>query len=394
MRYAVVLFAVLVLAGCSREENAAAAVEEVTPTAPREVVLAPRAQTEAGLKLEQANVRSIPETLRATGRLTTNENRTWRVGAITEGRIVTVFANPGDRVRRGQVLARMHSHDIIESRAEYRRAVADLEKLKSAETYALRARDRARRLHALKAASLEQVEHAENELRQAQAAAANGAVEVERTRLHLTDFLQIPVQSGEDEEADLIPIEAPEAGVLLARNVTPGTVVAAGGEAFVITDPSVLWMMASITEENLSRVRVGQRVNVYVQAYGRQAFRGRIARLDAIVDPTTRTVQARVEVPNAGLRLRPEMYATAEIEAGGSAPAMLISADAPQEIHGQTSVFVRVAPDRFAARPVELGRTVGDLVEVQNGLEEGATIVTRGSFLLKSQLLKSTIADE
>lgn len=392
----------VVLAGCSRERPEPVQAVATAPAPSQQfVVLEPAAQKEAGILAETVELRSLPRTLQATGRIAVNENQTWRVGAITEGRIIRVYANVGDVVPQGYVLARMHSHDIHESRAQYRRALAERARLKTSESYAQRVRDRARRLFELKAASLEQLEQAEAALRNTQTELANAEVEVERTRKHLVEFLEIPVEEPKEHKAgyqetdeDLIPIRSPAAGIVLARNVTPGTVVTTSGDLFVISDLSTPWMIASVGEEHLAELRVGMPVKVYVQAYGTKAFPGRISRLDEELDPTTRTIKARVEVPNPHGQLKPEMYATAEILLGSSEPALFIPQEAVQELDGQPSVFVRTAPDRFAPRPVQIGRSLDGSVEVLRGLRPGEVVVIRGGYVLKSQLLKGALSEE
>jgi cobalt-zinc-cadmium efflux system membrane fusion protein len=366
-----------------------------------EIVLDAVAQQQGGIVVETIEPRSLPQLLRASGRITENADRTWRVGAVTEGRVIRVFVNPGDRVQAGAVLARMHSHDIHESRALYRRAVSELARLRSVESYARVARDRARRLYELKAASLQQVEHAETELANARTEVSNAEIEVRRTHQHLVEFLQIPAEEpkdhkegDEEHDDDLIPVRAPASGVVLDRKVTSGTVVTAGGDLFVISDLSTLWMIAAVSEEHLPRLRPGMPVRVFVQAYADRPFPGRIARLGEELDATTRTIQARVSLPNGGGQLKPEMYATCEIQTGGSHPALLVPQSAPQEVKGQTALFVRKASDRFELRPVELGRAAEGAVEVVRGLAAGENVVTRGSFLLKSQLLKSSLTEE
>jgi multidrug efflux pump subunit AcrA (membrane-fusion protein) len=362
------------------------------------VALAPAAQKEAGVAVEQVQARSLPQVLRSTARITNDENRTWRVGAVTEGRIVSVRANPGDSVQRGQVLARVHTHQIHEARADYRKAVTDLERLKSDESFARRARDRAKRLFDLKAGSLEQWEHSETELRGAELAVSNARVDLERARNHLVDFLGIPADDpdhgkGGDED-DYIPVRSPAAGVVLARNVTPGTVVTPAHDLFLVSDLTRLWAIAEVNEEFLGRLRAGMPVRVYVQAYGAEAFRGRIGKLGETLDPATRTIKVRVELPNPGGRLKPEMYATTEIELGGSERAVFVPEEAIQEVRGRQAVFVRSAADRFEVRPVEPGRSVGDATEIRRGLQPGEWIAVRGSFILKSEFLKSSLADE
>lgn len=391
------------LAACNNQRPPAVRAEAARPAPPpsgKEVRLDEAAQRQAGILVEEVTVRSVPQFLQANGRITLNENRTWRVGAVTDGRIVRVFVNPGDRVDEGQVLARMHSHDIHESRAEYQKAMGELVRLRSSEAFGQRVRDRARKLYALKAASLEQVEHAEVEYRNAQTAVANAEVEVDRARKHLVEFLGIP--AGEPEhhmhdqhgDEDLIPIKSPATGVVLVRNVTPGTVVGSAGEVFVVADLATLWMMAAVAEEYLAQVRLGTPAQVTVQAFPDRRFSGRVGRLGEQLDPTTRTLQVRVDLPNPAGLLKPEMYATAELAIGRTRPAIFVPEPAVQEVNGHTAVFARTSAGAFEARPVEVGRPIDGQVEITSGLRPGERIVTKGSFVVKSQLLKASLGEE
>ncbi|MCZ2073506.1 MAG: efflux RND transporter periplasmic adaptor subunit [Bryobacteraceae bacterium] len=400
VKYAFVLLLALTV-GCSQKEadTVQARVPEQRAGAPRHVGMDAATQERAGITIEVARVQSIPQVVRATGRITTNGNRTWRVGAITEGRIIRVYANPGDRVERGQVLARMHSHGIQESRALYRKALADAVMLRAAESLAARTRDRYKRLYELKAASLEQLEKSEGELRSAQTAVANAEIEVNRTRLHLVEFLGVSLdtshdhQAGDEHDEDLIPIRSPAGGTVLAASVTSGTVVGTGGEAFIISDLTKLWTIASVNEENLSRLRTGALAHVSVQAYPDRPFPGVVTKIDEELDPATRTISVRIELSNSSGRLKPEMYANVEIDAGGSDPMLFVPQSALQEVSGEVVVFVRTAPEKFEVRPVVAGRTLETRLQIVRGLEPGDEVVSRGSFLLKSQLLKSSLEE-
>jgi cobalt-zinc-cadmium efflux system membrane fusion protein len=194
-------------------------------------------------------------------------------------------------------------------------------------------------------------------------------------------------------DEDLVPIKAPAAGTVLARSVTPGTVVSPSSEMFVITDLSRLWVAAAVNEEHLAKLREGLTARVYVQAYPDRAFTGTLTKIGEGLDPATRTIQARIEVPNEKGLLKPEMYATVDILAGGSEPALLVPQSAPQEVNGQTAVFVYKGGGRFEVRPIATGRVIEGLLEVVAGLKDGEKIVTRGAFVLKSQLLKSTMGE-
>jgi cobalt-zinc-cadmium efflux system membrane fusion protein len=405
MKPVLLLAAAFALAGCSSlpeapSTGASASSQPAEPAAASIVRITPAAQKESGIVVRTAAARSVPQVLRATARITNDENRTWRVGAITDGRVIRVYANQGDKVTQGQVLARLHSHDIHDGRADYRRAVSELGRAQASEAYAVRVRDRAKRLYELKAASAQEVEHAETELRNAQTAVANARTEVDRTLHHLVEFLGVlpdPAEhpAGEqDADADLIPVKAPSDGDVLARNITPGTVVTPSMDLFIISDLTRLWAIAEVNEEHLSKLRAGMLVKLYTQAYGTRPFPGRIGKIGEALDPQTHTVKVRVDVPNYGGALKPEMYATAEIALGASAPAIFAPSEAVQEVRGGAVVFVEAAPGRFEARPVQLGRTGDGEVELIAGVKPGERIAVSGAFILKSEFLKASLAEE
>ena len=410
MKHYVVSLLIWFLVGCSRggpgeSTNVEAARQEAAPEAKPAgaglVTLDEAAWRQAGVAVETLAMRDVGETLSVSGRITLNENRSWRIGAVTEGRIVTVIANVGDRVEAGQVLGRMHTHEVHEGRAVYRRALTEASRLRALEAYQRRLRDRAKRLLEIKAGSMQELEHAETALRNAQAALSDSEVEVERARVHLVEYLGVSAEaSGQPKEGqphgeeDLVPIRAPAAGVVMHRNVTQGTVVAPSAELFVISDVAALWMAAQVPEEKLSRLRVGMAVRVKVQAYPDQAFPGRITRLDEELDPATRTVRARVELPNPRGLLKPEMYAVADISVPGARPALLVPETALQDLNGLSSLFVEKAPGQFQAVPVETGMRQGGLIEILRGVSPGDKVVTHGSFTLKAQLMRGSLAEE
>ena len=395
MRSYIVLAALGLLAGCSSKAPEPAAKAEPEPAADVKaqaagLVLTPDAQQKTGIVVEPVQLERVNEALSATGELTVNQERTWSVGSHIDGRIVSVHANAGDVVKESFVLARIHSHDVHESRANYRKARDELARAQSAARLARTLRDRAVRLFELKAGSKQDVEVAEGQVREAATAVKNAETELQRARVHITEYLDVALDSDEDE----VPIKAPASGLVVDRKVSAGTAVQQGQEVFRITDPSALWMIANVAEADLAQLRVGQAARVLVRAYPDRVFPGRILRLGEALDPTTRTLQVRVLVPNAGGLLKPEMYATAEIERQSTREALYVPEDAVQELNGSRVVFVRTAPDRFEARPIEVARTLGRRVEVANGLKAGEPIAVKGTFILKSHLLRSSMEEE
>ncbi len=364
------------------------------------VTLSAEAQASAGVAVVTISSQAMPEVVRATARLTNDENHTWRVGAVAEGRIERVQANPGDVVEKGQLLAQMHSHDIHESRALYKRAKADQARAEGVEKYQEGVRDRAKRLLDLRAGSLAQLEQTETALRNAATDVHNAETEVERTRAHLTEVLGIPAEESDvpqgtnGDDNDLIPIKAPASGVVLTRNVTLGTVVNPASDLFVLTDLSTLWAIAEVNEEFLGKLRVSMPVKIFVQAYPGRAFQGRVGKLGEALDPGTRTIKVRIDLPNTQRLLRPEMYADAEIQVGRGTAALMLPSEAVQDLRGEPIVFVRVAPDRFEVRPVQTGRTREGSLEILSGLHTGDEVAVKSAFILKSEFLKESLSGE
>jgi cobalt-zinc-cadmium efflux system membrane fusion protein len=394
----------LLLAACTPKAEAPAAAakkEEKKSGEPGEVNLDPELRKTAGIVVVAVEKRTMPSTLRVIGRLTPDDEKTHKAAAITDGRVRKVFVKVGDRVNAGQVLARLHSHDIHEGRSEYQKAKVELARLETQRGFAEKARDRARRLLELKAGSQEQLENAEREVRNTLAAIDAAKAELARARAHIEEFLEVTAEDppghkpGElDHDDDLIPVKAPAAGVILSRNANVGTVAKPGDELFVISELSSIWMMAAVPEEALGKVRTGMSAQVFVRAFEDRPFAGRITRIGDQLDAETRTVQARIVLANTHGQLKPEMYATAEIVAGGSEEALYVPQESVQELNGHAIVFVETAEDKFVARAVETGARQGGLVAIRGGLDATSRVAARGAFVLKSQMLKSTLVEE
>jgi cobalt-zinc-cadmium efflux system membrane fusion protein len=142
---------------------------------------------------------------------------------------------------------------------------------------------------------------------------------------------------------------------------------------------------------------VGQEVLVEVRAYPGETFPGTVALVESTLDESSRSATVRVVLPNADRRLRPGMFATARIRgthAHQPASLLAIPAIAVQEVDGHTSVFVRDDEGGFTLKRVHLGEQAGELVEVLNGLDEGEEVVVNGSFVLKGQLLRSSLGED
>lgn len=391
-----VIVSIFAAAGCNSSTPAPAA-EHTSSGSKSEIVLSPTDQAAGMIETQPAALSSEPQMLRVTGHIVLADDRAWHVGVRTDGLVMAVYAGLGDHVQKGQVLARYHADEVREARAQYRTAMADLNRLEAAAAQAQRKYDRAEKLLGLKAGSVQQVEEARQELVSAQSALKGGQIVIDRIKDQLEDDLRVPADPapGTPEEiADDVPILAPASGYIIEKFVTPGKTVQPSTDTFVIGDLSEVWMLASVRQEHLSELRVGQSATVTLQGTSSQSFSGKITNLGQELDPATRVMQVRIVLNNPGNRLRPEMLATAEIPVGERKPVLLVPSDAVQQIDSQDVVFVRAAADRFEVRAIRSGETVDGKTPVVDGLKAGEQIVVRGSFTLKSQLLKSTMESE
>jgi cobalt-zinc-cadmium efflux system membrane fusion protein len=395
----VLVCALLACAGCDRIGKADVQQQSPVPEkkAATELILTPADQAEAGIEVEPVAMTDQPEVLEAPGRITLTDSGNWRIGVLSSGRIEKVYVNVGDLVREGQILARMHSHDVHEVRAAYQTARIELSRAQAAAALAQKSYERAERLYSLKAGSLGEVERARQEVANADAAVHDEQIALEKERIHLEGNLGVAADPGPEvgeDEADLIPIRAAGSGYILTKNVTPGTVVDATRDLFIIGNLNRLWMIASVNEANIHKLHPGQAAMVKTNAFPADSFKGKVTNLSPELDPVTRAMRVRIELENASLKLRPEMLATAQIAIGPSRSVLLVSGDAIQQINDSDIVFVRKSEDRFEVRPVRSGERFNGRVVLLEGVKPGDALVTRGSFLLKSQLLKSSIESQ
>ncbi|MGZ5065481.1 MAG: efflux RND transporter periplasmic adaptor subunit [Usitatibacter sp.] len=193
-----------------------------------------------------------------------------------------------------------------------------------------------------------------------------------------------------------ITLHAPESGVVAELGAREGMTVAPGAMLFRINGLSSVWIDLDIPESDASSVRPGTPVQATVAAYPGEPFAGRIAAVLPQVSAATRTLKARVELANRGLRLKPGMYATVQLGAPERRDAVLVPSEALIRT-GQRNVVVvsqesEAGSRRFQPVDVTVGEEAGGMTEIVKGLEPGAKVVVSGQFLIDSESnLKSTL---
>ena len=190
--------------------------------------------------------------------------------------------------------------------------------------------------------------------------------------------------ANKSDFAAVFSLTSPISGTVVERNATVGATVGSDANVFKIVDISSVWIDANVFEKDLSRVKLGQQVNVSVTAFPNSVFTGKVILVSTVVDPETRSVKVRTEVANRDARLKPDMFANVEIITDVNRTAISIPQSALLNDGGQSVVFV-AAGGGFEKRAVAPGIQSDDRVEVISGLKAGDKVVIKGNYLLLEQ---------
>ena len=354
-----------------------AASPVVTAAAPDVVTIAPDVLKRANIVTQPVERGSGVSQLKVPGTVQPNAYRKVTVTPLVAGRVSRVLVELGQPVARGAALAEVYSPELAEVRARYVAARADLDagelKLKRTE-----------RLVTLGSASQQELEtaraeHARHEVDVREAAA--------RLRLFGLDPAHVTHGAAEDSATSVVRVTAPQAGVVIERPASAGMSVEPSTALLTIAEPSPVWIIADVYERDFSRIGVGTAATITSDSYPGLEVQGRVTYIAPDVRPETRTTQVRIEVPNAGGKLRFGMYVSVALGAAARADTLSIPAAAVQTIGSETVVFIPSdgASDSFRERRITLGSTSGDRVDVVAGLKEGERVVTQGSFALRAE---------
>jgi len=180
--------------------------------------------------------------------------------------------------------------------------------------------------------------------------------------------------------------------VVTVKNVMEGARITPADILYEITDLSHVWVQVDVYEAELSRAKVGIPAEMTTQASPGKIFKGRVAFVDPVMDPKTRTAKARVEFPNAAGELKPDMFGDVVLKGQGRR-GMIIPLDAVLDSGTTKVAFVSLGQGKFEPRAVTTGITVGEQVEILTGLKLGEEVVVRANFLVDSESrLKAALA--
>src|SRR5579884_2361624 len=314
-------------------------------------------------------------------RVETDASRVARIGSPVEGRITKVLVFEGQHVSRGQVLATLHSNALSDTQFAFIKAY-------SQEKLAEQSAQRAKQLVQSDVIGTAELQKREAELLQTSAEVA--ALRAQLRGLGMSDNAIRQLETTRKLNSDY-PVIASISGTVIERKVTVGQVVQPADLAFQIADLSSLWLVADVPEEHAASLHIGKTVIANIPSLPNATVNGKLSLVSPVVDPATRTVQARMNLLNPTGEFKPEMLATMTFESQPE-KKLTVPATAVVREENKDHVFIQTAQNEFLLREVELGPEVWDRRVVLHGLSPDEKIVLDGAFHLnnkrKQDLLK------
>lgn len=300
------------------------------------------------------------------------------VAPKTGGRLTSVSVKLGDRVRRGQIIAKVEDREIVEqvrqAEASHRVGEATIRQreadLKLAETSV----DRSRNLFGRQLLPKQTLDDAE-----ARYSAALAQLDLARAQLAQSEarLQELKINLANTNVA------SPVDGFVAQRHVDQGAWVSQNVPVASVVDISSLRLVANVVEKDLRMVSAGDRAVVEVDAFPGEKFIGRIARVSPILDPATRTAPMEIEIPNRDARLKPGMYAKVNLEVEDRENVLLVPKIALVDSEGQRGVYQPSDDNRAIFKPVKVGIEDAERAEILEGLAEGETVVSTGAGALR-----------
>ncbi len=362
----------LLAAGCKSSSHLNAARKPATDSNPLEIQVSPALREQ--LTVGEPSWKEVAASLQVAARVETDATRMARIDSPVNGRIVKLLVLEGERVRRGQVLATLHSTALSDTQFSFIKAYSqqDLDE---------KSLERARQLLAANVIGSAEVQRRQAEVLQATAEVAAyrqqlralGVADATIDRLETTRKLNSEYQ-----------IDASISGTVLARKITIGQIVQPAEVTFVVADLSQVWLVADVPEQDAAELRVGKRVEAQIPALPDVKIAGKLSYVSPIVDPQTRTIATRMELPNPKGLFKPAMLASMTYEDAEQKKEVVPSTAVVRE-DNQDHVFVETGPRRFILREVTLGPEYGDVRVLEDGVHPGEKIVLTGAFNLNNQ---------
>jgi cobalt-zinc-cadmium efflux system membrane fusion protein len=357
MKYTYTFLTVTLLFACSAKNEKDKVVSEEKKT-----TIAFTTEQMKELSIGQVEKVATAEEFSAVGEVSFDEDNVVRIFPIVSGSVEEVKVSLGDYVKKGELLASILSTDITVFQRDYNVSKAELE---VADKNLARSQD----LYGSGMLS-------DKELAEAKKDYANA----------LSDFNEkkqiLELYGGSSERLDaMFKVLAPRSGYIVERNVNAGTQIRTDNNTniFTISDLKTIWIWANVHESDLAKVNEGDFVTVTTIAYPDKNFKGTITKIGTMLDPASRVIRVRTELPNEDGLLKPEMFATVTIRSKKSENLLAVPQSALVLENNEHYVMQQIGDKTFKKVKVSIGRKFGNYAEILNGLTEGNAIIANGS---------------
>lgn len=307
-----------------------------------------------GVRTAPVQVRSLRSTIRTTGRFEANEQEAAVVSPKISGWIEKLHVNyEGARVAKGQPLLEIYSPELVSTQEEYLLALRNEQRLEGTPA----------------------------------AADARRLVAAAKRRLAYWDVTEAQIRHLEETgvPTKTITLYAPASGTVVSTSAVEGQRVIAGESLMRLSNLSLLWLMVDVYEQDLPWVNVGTKASVELPYQPGTTIPGRIDFIYDELNSETRSVKARISVPNPGLRLKPGMYATVTLVGGDTEPTSVVPAEAVIRSGNREAVILALGDGRFYPTDVVTGVQSDGHVQILQGLQGTETVVTSAQFLIDSE---------
>jgi membrane fusion protein, heavy metal efflux system len=367
---ALALLLLAVLAGCSGGTDATGNSANAKNTGNPELFSIPQEQM-SHVQVITVEPSTLTRTLRLTGAVAYNSFQTTPVITQVSGPVSRMVVVPGQKVHRGQPMLYVSSPDFSQLRTNYLKA-RDASEL-AHKTY-VRAQDLYQH-HAIAVKDLEQAESAD-----VQAGGDLAAAEAALKVMGVGD----PEALVKAPPSFEVQVLAPIGGEVVEQDVSVGQLLQPGNtQCFMISNTTTVWVLVNVYQKDLPFVRTGDSVTIQTDAYP-DIFQGRISYVAASLDPTTRTLQARIQTNNPGEKLKKDMFVTASVKAGTIKDAIAVpDAAVLRDSQNQPFVYTEQSPNQFGMRSVTVGESLKGQMQITSGLKPGDRVVGDGSLFLQ-----------
>lgn len=362
------------LAGCGKTPVSEAPKPASVQASTDPSVIRPNDNLMKDIKVGTAESLSVGQSFTVAARIDVDETRVTRVGSPVLGRISSLLVQEGQQVKKGQVLALLNSTGLSDAQLGFLKAL-------SAKQLTQRAVDRAQQL--LKA---DVIGAAELQRREAELSEATAELDAARDQLVLLGMTTENIDELRRTRNinSVARIVAPMDGTVLDRKVTLGQMIQPADTVFDVADLSNVWVVADVPEQNAGLLVEGTAVEAELPAFANLNLRGKLSFVGATLNPETRTLRVRMDLPNPRGRFKPAMLATMILKDSATRRAMVPLAAIVRE--GNTeSIFVERSPGDYQLRQVTLGEEYDGRRVLLEGLKPNERIVIDGAFHLNNE---------